>query len=81
MTPEQRIAYNAKKEQYRKNMPEYQKLKYLENLKKRYHSLSPEKKAELFAKRKANYEANKEKKREYQRMRYHATKEKKSIDL
>ena len=81
MTPEQRIAYNAKKEEYRKNMPEYQKLKYLENLKKRYHSLSPEKKAELFEKRKAYYHANKEKKRAYQRMRYHLTKEKKSIDL
>ena len=81
MTPEQRIAYNAKKEEYRKNMPEYQKLKYLENLKKRYHSLTPEKKAELFAKRKANYEKNKEKKQAYQRMRYQLTKENKSIDL
>ena len=81
MTPEQRIAYNAKKKEYRENMPEYQKLKYLEYLKKKYHFLSPEKKAELFAKRKANYEANKEKKRAYQKERYHTTKEKKSIDL
>ena len=81
MTPEQRIAYNAKKKVYRENMPEYQKLKYLEYLKKRYDALTPEKKAELFARRKANYEANKEKKRAYQRERYHATKEKKSIDL
>tara|TARA_R110000868_G_scaffold395285_1_gene666905 strand:+ start:1148 stop:1393 length:246 start_codon:yes stop_codon:yes gene_type:complete len=81
MTPEQRIAYNAKKKEYRENMPEYQKLKYLEYLKKTYHSLTPEKKAELFAKRKANYEKNKEKKQAYQRMRYQLTKEKKTIDL
>ena len=81
MTPEQRIAYNAKKEEYRKNMPEYQKQKYLEYCRKRYNDLTPEKKAELFEKRKANYEANKEKRREYQRLRYHAKKEKKSIDL
>ena len=81
MTPEQRIAYNAKKEEYRRNMPEYQKLKYLEYCRKKYNDLTPEKKAELFAKRKANYEKNKEKKREYQRLRYQLTKEKKSIDL
>ena len=81
MTPEQRIAYNAKKKEYRENMPEYQKLKYLEYLKKRYDALTPEKKAELFARRKANYEKNKEKKQAYQRMRYQLTKEKKSIDL
>ena len=81
MTLEQRIAYNAKKEEYRRNMPEYQKLKYLEYCKKKYNDLTPEKKAELFAKRKANYEKNKEKKREYQRLRYQLTKEKKSIDL
>jgi len=81
MTPEQRIAYNAKKEEYRKNMPEYQKQKYLEYCRKKYNALTPEKKAELFEKRKAYYHANKEKKRAYQRMRYHLTKEKKTIDL
>lgn len=81
MTPEEKKEYNAKKKEYRENMPEYQKLKYLEYLKKRYDALTPEKKAELFAKRKANYEANKEKKQAYQRMRYQLTKEKKSIDL
>ena len=81
MTPEERIAYNAKKAEYQKNMPEYQKQKHLEYHRKIYQNLTPEKKAELFAKRKANYEANKEKKRAYQRERYHLTKEKKSIDL
>ncbi len=81
MTPEQRIAYNEKKEEYRKNMPEYQKQKYLEYCRKKYNALTPEKKAELFEKRKAYYHVNKEKKRAYQRMRYHLTKEKKTIDL
>ena len=59
MTPEQKIAYNLKKKEYRENVSEYQKQKYLEYCRKRYDSLSPEKKAELFAKRKANYEKNK----------------------
>ena len=81
MTPEQRIAYNAKKKEYRENVSEYQKQKYLEYCRKKYDALTPEKKAELFEKRKAYYHANKEKKREYQRIRYHLTKEKKSIDL
>lgn len=81
MTSEEKTAYNAKKKEYRENMPEYQKLKYLEYLKKRYDALTPEKKKELFEKRKAYYHANKEKKRAYQRERYHLTKEKKSIDL
>jgi hypothetical protein len=81
MTPEERIAYNAKKKEYRKNVSEYQKQKYLEYCRKKYHALTPEKKKELFEKRKAYYHANKEKKREYQRMRYHLTKEKKTIDL
>lgn len=76
MTPEQRIAYNAKKEEYRKNMPKYQKLRYLENLRKRYDALTPEKKEELFAKRREYYQANKEERRAYQRERYHLTKEK-----
>lgn len=81
MTPEQKLAYNAKKKEYRENIPEYQKQKYLEYCRKRYNALTPEKKAELFEKRKAYYHANKEKKREYQRLRYHAKKEKESIDL
>ena len=81
MTPEQRIAYNAKKKLYRQNVSEYQKQKYLEYCRKKYDALTPEKKAELFEKRKAYYHANKEKKRAYQRMRYHLTKEKKTIDL
>ena len=81
MTPEQKIEYNAKKKEYRKNVSEYQKQKYLEYCRKKYDALTPEKKAELFAKRKANYEKNKEKKREYQRLRYYLTKEKKTIDL
>ena len=70
-----------RKKEYRKSMPEYQKQKYLEYCRKKYNDLTPEKKAELFEKRKAYYHANKEKKRAYQRMRYHLTKEKKSIDL
>lgn len=81
MTPEEKTAYNAKKKEYRENMPEYQKLKYLEYCRKKYHALTPEKKKELFEKRKAYYHANKEKKRAYQRERYHLTKEKKTIDL
>lgn len=81
MTPEERIAYNLKKKEYRKNVSEYQKQKYLEYCRKKYNALTPEKKAELFEKRKAYYHANKEKKRAYQRMRYHLTKEKKTIDL
>lgn len=81
MTSEQRIANNAKKKEYRKNVSEYQKQKYLKYCRKKYDALTPEKKAELFEKRKAYYEANKEKKQAYQRMRYHLTKEKKSIDL
>ena len=81
MTPEQRIAYNAKKKEYRKNVSEYQKQKYLEYCRKKYDALTPEKKKELFEKRKAYYHANKEKKPAYQRMRYPLTKEKKSIDL
>ena len=81
MTPEQRIAYNAKKKEYRQNVSEYQKQKYLEYCRKKYDALTPEKKAKLFEKRKAYYHANKEKKQAYQRMRDHLTKEKKSIDL
>ena len=63
MTPEERIAYNAKKKEYRKNVSEYQKQKYLEYCRKKYGALTPEKKAELFEKRKAYYHANKEKKK------------------
>ncbi len=36
-----------KKREYRAQMSEYQKLKYLEYLRKRYHALSPEKKAAI----------------------------------
>jgi predicted AAA+ superfamily ATPase len=36
--------------------------KYLEYLRNKYNALTPEKKAELLAKRKANYQANKQKK-------------------
>ena len=81
MTPEQKIAYNAKKKEYRKNVSEYQKKRYLEYCRKRYGALTLEQKEELFAKRRAYYQANKETRRAYQRMRYHLTKEKKSIDL
>ena len=62
MTPEEKIAYNLKKKEYRKNVSEYQKQKYLEYCRKRYNVLTPEKKAELFEKRKAYYHANREKK-------------------
>jgi hypothetical protein len=65
-----------KKREYRAQMSEYQKLKYLEYLRKRYHALSPEKKAELMEKRKANYQKNKEKIRERQIAYYHAKKSK-----
>tara|TARA_R110000868_G_C10408465_1_gene722069 strand:- start:172 stop:387 length:216 start_codon:yes stop_codon:yes gene_type:complete len=59
-----------KKKEYRAKMSEYQKAKYLEYLRKKYDALTPEKKAELFAKRKANYEKNKEKIQAYQRQQY-----------
>jgi hypothetical protein len=70
-----------RKKEYRKSMNDYQKKRYLEYCRKRYGALTLEQKEELFAKRRAYYQANKETRRAYQRMRYHLTKEKKSIDL
>lgn len=70
-----------RKKEYRKIMNDYQKKRYLEYCRKRYGALTIEQKEELFAKRRAYYEANKEERRAYQRERYHLTKEKKSIDL
>ena len=57
-------------------MSDYQKRKYLEYIKKRYHALSPEKKVELLDKKRIYYEANKEKIRERQSEYYHAKKNK-----
>jgi hypothetical protein len=65
-----------RKKEYRKGMNDYQKKRYLEYCRKRYEALTPEQKEELFAKRRAYYEANKEKIKAYQRERYHLTKEK-----
>ena len=57
-------------------MPDYQKAKYLEYLRNKYDALTPEKKAELMAKRKAYYQANKERVRAYQRDKYYEIKSK-----
>jgi prenyltransferase beta subunit len=65
-----------KKREYRLQMSAYQKKKYLEYIKKRYHALSPEKMAELLEKRRIYYEANKEKIRERQLEYYHKKKSK-----
>jgi hypothetical protein len=65
-----------RKREYRAQMPEYQKAKYLEYLRKKYDALSPEKKAEIIARRKARYQENKERLREYQRERYYKLKNK-----
>jgi hypothetical protein len=64
------------KKEYRAQMSDYQKRKYLEYIKKRYHALSPEKKVELLDKKRIYYEANKEKIRERQSEYYHAKKNK-----
>jgi sugar-specific transcriptional regulator TrmB len=61
---------------YRANMSDYQKAKDLENRRRIYDALSPEKKAEIIARRKARYQENKERLREYQRERYHKMKNK-----
>jgi hypothetical protein len=65
-----------RKREYRAQMPEYQKAKYLEYLRKKYDALSDEEKAQVIAKRKAHYEANKERLKEYQRERYYKMKNK-----
>jgi hypothetical protein len=51
-----------RKKEYRLTISDYQRKKHLEYLRNKYHNLTPEKKAELLAKRKANYQANKQKK-------------------
>jgi Spy/CpxP family protein refolding chaperone len=51
-----------RKKEYRLTISDYQRKKHLEYLRNIYHNLTPEKKAELLAKRKANYQANKQKK-------------------
>jgi len=63
-----------RKKEYRLQMSAYQKSKYLEYIKKRYHALSPEKMAELLEKRRVYYEANKEKIRMRQLEYYHKKK-------
>jgi hypothetical protein len=51
-----------RKKEYRLTISDYQRKKHLEYLRNKYHNLTPEKKVELLAKRKANYQANKQKK-------------------
>jgi hypothetical protein len=65
-----------KKREWRANWSDYQRKKYNERKKKYYDNLTPEKKAKILAKRKAHYEANKERLREYQRDRYYKLKNK-----
>jgi hypothetical protein len=65
-----------KKREWRANWSNYQRKKYNESKKKYYDNLTPEKKAKILEKRKAHYEANKERLREYQRERYHKMKNK-----
>ena len=55
MTPEYQ-------KQYREKMTEYQKQKLREYFRLYHQNQTPEKKAELLAKRKANYQADKQKK-------------------
>jgi hypothetical protein len=69
-----------RKKEYRSQMPEYQKAKYLEYLRKKYDALSDEQKAAVIAKRKAHYQENKERLREYSKERYHRIKEIKKND-
>jgi hypothetical protein len=66
----------AQKKEYRLNMPDYQKAKYLEYIKRKYHALSDEKKAELLDKKKIYYQENKERIRKRQLEYYHLNKEK-----
>ena len=66
----------ARKKEYRLNMPDYQKAKLLEYLKRRYHALSPEKMAELLEKKRIYYQENKERIRERQLEYYHKKKNK-----
>jgi len=66
----------AQKKEYRLNMPDYQKTKYLEYIKRKYHALSDEKKAELLDKKRIYYQENKERIRERQLEYYHLNKEK-----
>jgi hypothetical protein len=66
----------AQKKEYRLNMPAYQKAKYLEYVKRKYHALSDEKKAELLDKKRIYYQENKERIRERQLEYYHLNKEK-----
>jgi hypothetical protein len=64
---------------YRANMSDYQKAKDLENRRRIYDALSPEKKAELMLKRKKRYEENKDRLREYSNARYHRIKAEKNF--
>ena len=57
-------------------MPAYQKARYLEYIKRKYHALSDEKKAELLDKKRIYYQENKERIRERQLEYYHLNKEK-----
>ena len=57
-------------------MSDYAKAKRCKYVKRRYHSLSPEKMAELLEKRRIYYEANKERIRLRQLEYYHANKNK-----
>jgi hypothetical protein len=66
----------AQKREYRLNMPEYQKARYLEYVKRKYHALSPEKMAILLEKKRIYYQENKEKIRERQLEYYHKKKNK-----
>jgi hypothetical protein len=66
----------AQKKEYRLNMPDYQKSRYLEYVKRKYHALSDEKKAELLDKKRIYYQENKERIRERQLEYYHLNKEK-----
>lgn len=64
------------KRNYMAQMSDYHKAKRNERAKKIYHSLSPDKIAELVEKRKVYYQANKERIRLRQLEYYHANKDK-----
>jgi hypothetical protein len=64
------------KKEYRLNMPDYQKAKYLEYIKRKYHALTPDEKADLLDKKRIYYQENKEKIRAYQRDKYYEIKSK-----
>jgi hypothetical protein len=68
------------KKEYRLNMPDYQKAKYLEYIKRKYHALTPEEKAELLDKKRIYYQENKEKIRAYQSQKYYEIKSKKTAE-